>query len=69
MYLNSIDVSVYACVCLSPVVCRHRLADNVVQIQTMGFGSLFLLVMETLQVVDCRTRPSKNTEKVPKKYK
>lgn len=51
-YHNSIDVSVYSCVC-------HRLADDMVEIQTMGFGSLLLLVMETLQVVDRRTRPTK----------
>lgn len=42
---------------------RHRLADDVVQVKTVWFQTFLLLLMETLQVVDCCTCPTGKNNK------
>lgn len=61
VYLNDIDVPVDARVWLSAVMWRHRLADDVVQVKTVWFQTFLLLLMETLQIVDCCTCPTGTT--------
>lgn len=64
IYLNDIDIPVGTRVWLPTVMWRHRLADDVVQVKTVWFQTLLLLLMETLQIVDCRACPTATTASV-----
>lgn len=54
LYLDDVDVPVAARVRLPPAVRGHRLADDVVQVQTVRFQTSLLLFVEALQIVDRR---------------
>ena len=58
VYLDNENVPLRSKVLVSTVVRCSRRAEDVVQIETVRFRSSLLLLMKTLQVVDCSTGSS-----------